>query len=72
VSKRQTLAKEEFEIVTHEQYTGLSSDELNKQYGLTGFPCTHEPPHGIRLPAEKKFVVLRHHGPVWATPRRQS
>lgn len=55
------LEERPFEVVTHEQYTGLSSDELNARYGLNGWPCTHEPPHGIRLPAERKFVVLRHH-----------
>lgn len=48
------------EIITHERYTGRSSDELNRDHGIDGWPCTHQPPHGIRLKAEGKFVVTRH------------
>lgn len=56
-------------VVTQEEYTGLSSDELNARYHLDGWPCTHEPPHGVNLPKEGKFVRTRHFPAINTNPR---
>ena len=47
-------------VVSNEDYTGMTSDEKNARWGLDGWPCECDPPHGVRLVKEGKFVRTRH------------
>jgi hypothetical protein len=38
----------------------MTSDRKNARFHVDGVPCTHEPPHGIRLAKERLFVRTRH------------